>query len=279
MGSAVKPTRANHMDDEVAQIQQQEPNATKTYQADILSESAVGNKMDLTRTMGGDASFNGGHEKAPDVNHLAESKPERRRRPQRSVRPQNAESVSPPVSAVYPLPPAALADIANKSSLPTASSTSALVDPILAVGGTIQNSRGGKERMPGPALDQGGSPPEGSHIYRTEIEDPKTDAEGKSLAELKMSFTVRMNEAIRMQRERMRLLLSDVDSKIVSLKKEHGLRPVEDGIHEQSPDLNSIYDKQVQEYETKTSEPAHHEKPFNSTPAIDTDDDKENDNR
>jgi hypothetical protein len=31
------------------------------------------------------------------------------------------------------------------------------------------------------------------------------DAEGKSLEELKMSFTMRMNEAIRMQRERMTL--------------------------------------------------------------------------
>jgi hypothetical protein len=38
-----------------------------------------------------------------------------------------------------------------------------------------------------------------------------------------MSFTTRMNEAIRMQRERMRSLLSDVDSKIVSLTQEHGL--------------------------------------------------------
>jgi len=72
-----------------------------------------------------------------------------------------------------------------------------------------------------------GSPPEGSDICREENDAPSTgptDAEGKSLAELKMSFTMRMNEAIRMQRERMRVLLSDVDSKIVSLKKEHGLR-------------------------------------------------------
>ena len=67
--------------------------------------------------------------------------------------------------------------------------------------------------------------PEGSHVFRLEADDPSPlDAQGKSLAELKMSFTNRMNEAIRLQRERMQSLLSDVDSKIVSLKKEHGVR-------------------------------------------------------
>jgi hypothetical protein len=63
--------------------------------------------------------------------------------------------------------------------------------------------------------------PEGSHVFRT-VSDPESPS-GKSLSELKLSFTTRMHDAIRMQRERMRVLLNDVDSKIVSLKKEHGL--------------------------------------------------------
>ena len=66
------------------------------------------------------------------------------------------------------------------------------------------------------------------------------DAEGKSLEELKMSFTMRMNEAIRMQRERMRLLLSDVDNKIVSLKMEHGLPKAQD-TNEATPEIGALH--------------------------------------
>jgi hypothetical protein len=68
--------------------------------------------------------------------------------------------------------------------------------------------------------------PEGSHVFRT-VSDPESPS-GKSLSELKLSFTTRMHDAIRMQRERMRVLLNDVDSKIVSLKKEHGLNERDD---------------------------------------------------
>ncbi len=76
-----------------------------------------------------------------------------------------------------------------------------------------------------PLNTEAGSP-EGSHVFRT-VSDPESPS-GKSLSELKLSFTTRMQEAIRMQRERMRVLLNDVDSKIVSLKKEHGLNERDD---------------------------------------------------
>jgi hypothetical protein len=125
---------------------------------------------------------------------------------------------SPPVSSVYPLPPAAFKNL----QAPAPSK--------LARNGQIYGGEGRSIYVSEPARasnSAAGAPPEGIHVFSREIDEispPRTDAEGKSLAELKMSFTMRMNEAIRMQRERMRVLLSDVDSKIVSLKNEHGLK-------------------------------------------------------
>jgi len=119
-----------------------------------------------------------------------------------------------------------------------------------------------------------GSPPEGSDIFREENEAPSTgptDAEGKSLAELKMSFTMRMNEAIRMQRERMRVLLSDVDSKIVSLKKEHGLRE-----REPSLGLNSSVEEEGAHPRTSSTDAY---LPQETEYKQDDTDDKEHDNR
>jgi hypothetical protein len=125
------------------------------------------------------------------------------------------------VSAVFPLPTAALE---NKTDKPDPDPTNVLRGRI---GDSQLYSRSSGQRY-NNQKDDAGSMPEGSHVFRLEADDPSpVDAQGKSLAELKMSFTNRMNEAIRMQRERMQSLLSDVDSKIVSLKKEHGLRELE----------------------------------------------------
>jgi hypothetical protein len=80
------------------------------------------------------------------------------------------------------------------------------------------------------------------------------DTESKSIEELKMSFTMRMNEAIRMQRERMRVLLSDVDNKIVSIKKEHGLpEPSNDlrGASSGSRDAPSIFEHENKENDSR----------------------------
>jgi hypothetical protein len=132
--------------------------------------------------------------------------------------PPDAEGPSPPVSAVFPLPPAALG---NKTDQPGPAPTNVLRD---RMGDSQLHSRSSDLRYSNQKGDAR-SMPEGSHVFRVEADDPSPmDAQDKSLAELKMSFTTRMNEAIRMQRERMQSLLSDVDSKIVSLKKEHGMR-------------------------------------------------------
>ena len=159
-------------------------------------------------------------------------------RAQRAVNPIDAGGPSPPVSAVYPLPPASLAGLSNHAkALPIPPSNADQTRPAPSAlqyssrTGNLYSSKDVAREAVSPKTSAGqlaaGSPPEGSDICREENDAPSTgptDAEGKSLAELKMSFTMRMNEAIRMQRERMRVLLSDVDSKIVSLKKEHGLR-------------------------------------------------------
>lgn len=137
------------------------------------------------------------------------------------LRESNDGRPSPTVSAVYPLPPAAL----KTSNLPQATAPAHSVQTMDNGFGQIY-SETSKHQLIGSSSTEAGSPPEGSHVFKRDFDETpplRTDAEGKSLAELKMSFTMRMNEAIRMQRERMRVLLSDVDSKIVSLKNEHGL--------------------------------------------------------
>lgn len=171
-----------------------------------------------------------------------------------SQRAQAAEDVvpSPPVSAVYPPPAEAFTNLANHAPS----------------NGQIYSNRDHNAWTQA----EGGSPPEGTHVYRQEAEPvspTRTDAEGKSLAELKMSFTMRMNEAIRLQRERMRVLLSDVDSKIVSLKKEHGLREPSVGL-----DLSSGSEQDAAVGTPSSCRPQIEVQP--PTPKVDTDN-KEND--
>lgn len=170
---------------------------------------------------------------------------------------------SPPVSAVYPVPPAAL----KNSNLPLA---------IAPADQTVQNGHGqiygetsklSMQDLVRSSSAEAGSPPEGSYVFSKEADEtspPRTDAEGKSLAELKMSFTMRMNEAIRMQRERMRVLLSDVDSKIVSLKNEHGIKELLPDTTTSKGFVPSTPDVRAQP---------------TATPHVDVSDNKENDSR
>lgn len=61
-------------------------------------------------------------------------------------------------------------------------------------------------------------------LYPTpSVSAEESEVESLSLTQLKINFQQRMNEAIRQQRERMRTLLNDVDSKILTLKLENGL--------------------------------------------------------
>jgi len=167
------------------------------------------------------ASDSSGDDISPHVDDPAQSTATARRRSATRSAPRpppDAEGPSPPVSAVFPLPPAALG---NKPDQPDPTPTNVLHG---RMGDSQLYSRSSDLRYRNQKGDAG-SMPEGSHVFRLEADAPSPeDAQGKSLTELKMSFTTRMNEAIRMQRERMQSLLSDVDSKIVSLKKEHGLR-------------------------------------------------------
>jgi hypothetical protein len=208
------------------------PDKRKADVAPVNDDVGQGSGYDVatSNTVGSDASVQFGETNGLSVGAPAPMmEAPLRRKTQRSAPrpPPETDGPSPPVSAVFPLPPAALGANLNKADpAPTNMSRGAAGEsdkPGTADGQLSAVSRSSRQRY-SSQNGEAGSPPEGSHVYKTEVGDTNpADAEGKSLAELKMSFTTRMNEAIRMQRERMRSLLSDVDSKIVSLKKEHGL--------------------------------------------------------